>query len=161
MKVHRWTWERFGDRLCASMLPSPTAVTLRHSLSAVGGSWNRPRTAHDWSKMGLMATTQRRLLWIALTAAAILCVSIGICFVSVGLNEANQWAGIFGFFLNVAGVGIGGWTVYSARRDSRAVQSNSPQPSMTQSQRSGNNSINIQSARDLNIGDSNSFGGND
>lgn len=90
-------------------------------------------------------------------ALSLACIAVGVYFVIVGLNKANQTAGVLGFFLNAAGLAIAVWTATRSRQETEEPSAGHSRP--TQSQRAGNNSVNIQSGGDLRIGNDNSFGG--
>ena len=82
-------------------------------------------------------------------------LGLGVYFIKVGLDRANQVAGILGLFVSIAGLLLSGYSVIQASSAVRA--GNSSGARMTQS--SGNNSTNIQATGDITIGDNNRMGG--
>ena len=94
-------------------------------------------------------------LWIAAATVGLISTGIGLYFIKIGLERASELAGIIGLFISIAGMAVSTYSTIqagSAHRTSRAGNVR-----MTQS--SGNNSTNIQSAGDVNIGDNNTLGG--
>jgi hypothetical protein len=81
-------------------------------------------------------------------------IALGIYFLHIGLERSNLIAGALGPFLAIIGIALSVVSIIQGRSSST---NRSPQPH--QSQRSGNNSVNIQSARDIRIGNDNDFGG--
>ncbi|MGX9884042.1 hypothetical protein [Streptomyces sp. NPDC002276] len=101
-------------------------------------------------------TPQRRMwLWIAAALCGLVSVGLGIYFIKVGMDQASELAGIIGLFVSIAGLATSIYSITQAGSAHRASRTGNVQ--MTQS--SGNNSTNIQSAGDVNIGDSNTLGG--
>ncbi|WP_139062035.1 MULTISPECIES: hypothetical protein [Streptomyces] len=94
-----------------------------------------------------MTSNQRRTLWggTAALGAALLIVSAYL-----GLEKASMLGGIIGAFFGLLGIAIGIYQLRSTHDGSSA--------SPRQIQRSGNDSINLQSGNDLTIGNNNKFG---
>ncbi|MET8896895.1 MULTISPECIES: hypothetical protein [Streptomyces] len=67
----------------------------------------------------------------------------------LGLEKASMLGGVIGSLVGLAGAAIGIHQLISGGGSSRNHA--------TQTQRSGNNSINLQSGNDINIGDNNKF----
>jgi len=71
-----------------------------------------------------------RVWWAAAgVAAGVLVAGLGVFFTRVGLNEADQYASVFGVFLALIGLGVSVYSVVLARR--ALLPSPSPQPSPT------------------------------
>jgi hypothetical protein len=94
-----------------------------------------------------MTSSQRHALWAATAALGMALVIISIY---LGLEKASMLGGITGSLLGLLGAAIGIHQLRSAR--------GTPSEHPRQIQRSGNNSINLQSGNDLTIGDNNKFG---
>jgi hypothetical protein len=94
-----------------------------------------------------MTSGQRRALWATTTALGIALIAISIY---LGLERAGMLGGITGSLIGLAGVAVGIQQLRSNR--------GSAGEHARQIQRSGNNSINLQSGNDITIGDSNRFG---
>lgn len=94
-----------------------------------------------------MTSNQRRALWggTAALGSALLIISVYL-----GLEKASMLGGIVGAFFGLLGIAIG---IYQLR-STHGGSTTSPR----QIQRSGNNSINLQSGNDLTIGNDNKFG---
>lgn len=108
--------------------------------------WNVRTKGGRLRDNGSMTSTQRLILWGSTVALGVALVVVGVF---LGLEEASMLGGILGAIAGMTGVIIGTYQL----RNVRATPNATPR----QSQRSGNNSVNIQSGNDLNIGDSNRF----
>ncbi|MCQ1575946.1 hypothetical protein [Streptomyces parvus] len=93
-----------------------------------------------------MTRTQSRILWGSTATIGLLLIGASIY---LGLEKADMLSSILSGFFGLISATIGIYQI--ATGDS----SNRPP---TQSQTSGNNSINIQSGQDLHIGNDNKFG---
>lgn len=91
-----------------------------------------------------MTSTQRFILWGSTVALGITLVVVSVV---LGFEKASMLGGILGALVGLASVAVG----IHQLRTSRATANPSPH----QVQRSGNNSVNIQSGNDLTIGDNN------
>ncbi|WP_329277890.1 hypothetical protein [Streptomyces sp. NBC_01451] len=101
-------------------------------------------------------TPQRRMwLWIMVAICGLISVGLGIYFIKIGMDRASELSGILGLFISISGLAISIYSVTQARSSRHAAQAGNVR--MTQT--SGNNSTNIQSAGDVNIGDNNTLGG--
>ncbi|WP_329208334.1 hypothetical protein OG257_16010 [Streptomyces sp. NBC_00683] len=94
-----------------------------------------------------MTSNQRRILWGGTAALGIALLIISIY---LGLEKASMLAGIAGAFFGLLGATFGIYQLRNAQ--------NNPTGGPRQVQRSGNDSINLQSGNDLTIGDDNKFG---
>ncbi|ROT31902.1 hypothetical protein EF879_09630 [Micromonospora sp. HM5-17] len=56
-------------------------------------------------------------------AGGVISAGIGVLFLRAGLEDADRWAGVFGAFLNLAGLGV---AIYSALWTRRAVTGSAP-----------------------------------
>ncbi|MFI8356782.1 hypothetical protein [Streptomyces cyaneofuscatus] len=93
-----------------------------------------------------MTRTQNRILWGTTATVGLLLIGASLYF---GLEKADMLSSILSGFFGL---------ISSATGIYQIVIGNSPNRPPTQSQTSGNNSINIQSGQDLNIGNGNKFG---
>ncbi|MCF3137050.1 hypothetical protein [Streptomyces olivochromogenes] len=98
---------------------------------------------------------RRTWLWIMAVVGGLVTLGLGVYFIKVGLDQANQVAGILGLFVSIAGLLLSAYSVIQV--SSAARVGNSGATRMTQS--SGSNSTNIQSTGDITIGDNNKMGG--
>ncbi|WP_326705383.1 hypothetical protein [Streptomyces cyaneofuscatus] len=103
-----------------------------------------------------MTRSQRIAAWVLATLFGLISLGLGIYLAKIGLEKANQLSGILGLFIALAGLAIAIWSALNART---AIQSPRQGRSggVHQSQRSGDNSKNIQAGGDINFGDSNRF----
>ncbi|WML79787.1 hypothetical protein [Streptomyces sp. VNUA74] len=102
-----------------------------------------------------MTPQRRTALWGLGIVSGLSILALGIYFTRLGLERANSLAGILGLFVGIIGLVL---TFYSILQARGGAQSPSPQQ-VRMSQQSGSNSTNVQSARDINIGDNNKLGG--
>lgn len=92
----------------------------------------------------LVTSSQRRALWTTTTGLGLALVAISIY---LGLERASMLGGVIGSLVGIMGAAIGIHQLRSAGGSSGGHA--------TQTQRSGNNSINMQSGNDINLGDNN------
>ncbi|MDX2727700.1 hypothetical protein [Streptomyces sp. PA03-2a] len=101
-------------------------------------------------------TPQRRMwLWILAAACGLISVGLGIYFIKIGINRASEVSGILGLFVAIFGLALSVYSILQAN----GTRSGNRAGSVRMTQSSGNNSTNIQSAGDVNIGDNNTLGG--
>lgn len=93
-----------------------------------------------------MTHAQSRILWGATVTIGLLLIGASIY---LGLEKADMLSSILSGFFGLISSAIGIYQIATGN------PSNNPS---TQSQTSGNNSINIQSGQDLHIGNDNKFG---
>jgi hypothetical protein len=98
-----------------------------------------------------MTSVQRRLLWGSTTVTGLLIVGASIL---LGLEKASMLGGILGSILGLLSAAIGIYQIMHDGNQRSQRQASTPR----QVQRSGNQSINIQSGNDVSIGDNNRFG---
>lgn len=94
-------------------------------------------------------------LWVLAAACGLISVGLGIYFIKVGLDRANEISGTLGLFVAIAGLVASICSIVQANSTRHGVRAGH----VRMAQNSGSNSINIQSAGDVNIGDSNTLGG--
>lgn len=101
-----------------------------------------------------MTSQSKAWLWGTAVLAGLVMIGLGVHFVHVGLDKSNTISGILGLFVSIAGLAI---SIFSTIQGRAALRPAS-QGQIRMSQQSGNNSTNIQSGGDMQIGDSNKFG---
>ncbi|MEV5283599.1 hypothetical protein [Streptomyces sp. NPDC052811] len=100
-----------------------------------------------------MTSQSKAWLWGTAVLAGLAMIGLGAYFVHVGLDKSNTISGILGLFVSIAGLAI---SVFSTIQGRAALPASRGQIRM--SQQSGNNSTNIQSGGNMQIGDNNKFG---
>ncbi|MGA5442726.1 hypothetical protein ACPCKW_24850 [Streptomyces griseoincarnatus] len=103
-----------------------------------------------------MTRSQRIAIWALATSFGLACLGLGIYLAKIGLEKANQVSGIVGLFVALAGLAISVWGAINTRTAMQSPNRSGGEP-LRQSQRSGDNSKNIQAGGDINFGDSNRF----
>lgn len=93
-----------------------------------------------------MTRTQSRILWGTTATTGLLLIGASIY---LGLEKADMLSSILSGFFGLISSAIGIYQIVNGDSSNRPP---------TQSQTSGNNSINIQSGQDLSIGNDNKFG---
>ncbi|MFE2012510.1 hypothetical protein [Streptomyces sp. NPDC059491] len=97
-----------------------------------------------------MTQTQRLVLWGSTAATGIALIGIALYF---GLDKADKMASIFGAVIGTIALALGIFQILRSPASSTAAVP------ARQTQSSGDNSTNIQSAGNLTIGDNNKIGG--
>ncbi|WP_438361837.1 hypothetical protein [Micromonospora sicca] len=72
-------------------------------------------TAHD----GEMTEGDRKRRWAVVITAGVLVAGLGSFLAVQGLDKAGKWAGVFGVFVGLAGLGLSVSGAVGARRQSR------------------------------------------
>jgi hypothetical protein len=98
-------------------------------------------------------TLSARTRWLLVASTGAVVAAVGSYFLRVGLDRSNQVSGIIGAFVGIIGLSLSVYSIIQSRRSS-----GQPRPTIRMSQRSGNNSTNIQAGGDLRIGDRNKIG---
>jgi hypothetical protein len=65
-------------------------------------------------------------VWLSLVAGGLMAGALGVTFIVLGLEEADQLAGVVGVFVAVAGLGVSVYGVMPARRGETRSQAPSP-----------------------------------
>lgn len=144
-----------SQALIAPGYPTPLLqVAGAVTYPAKAASWQVDGELDEWQTRAthvrdnnFVTSNQRRALW---GGTAALGVALLIVSVYLGLEKASMLGGIVGAFFGLLGIAIG---IYQLR-STPGGSTGSPR----QIQRSGNDSVNLQSGNDLTIGDSNTFG---
>lgn len=99
------------------------------------------------------SVASRAWLWGTLAVAGIAMIGLGVYFVYAGLSKSNAISGVLGLFVSITGLTVSIFSLVQGRSSVRQ----GPQGQVRMDQRGGNNSTNIQSAGDMQIGNNNRF----
>lgn len=101
-----------------------------------------------------MTRGNRIAAWCGTSLSGLTIVGLTVYYVIAGLDRADKVASIISSLIGILGI----WIAIYAAFKANAVARNGMATGVRQSQRSGNESINLQAGGDMQIGDKNKFG---